>query len=318
MSPAPIPIVALLMVLGCLFRANAQPSGQVPPPVSGDAIATLETAIPGLKERLSTLEPSDPEAYFLLAEEVADAAAEGAELALARRLFLIAFDGWREQGASAQAASACIGLTLVVSTERDKRWLQAVARTLEPRYATPMWEPPGSISIEPGVAYQAATALGAVRSGDGLIARQFLAMPSVTLVLDRYGSLLQPAGGLTRVRRDANVWPCPECKNKRVSRSRVPGESIERICASCRGDPGPRMTDAEVIAHLRLESLLLAGTHESWAAQVAVDDAAPLRDPDPDAVAKALGIDTSLTLFRDGVWVAPPANDSAPSDAGSP
>ncbi len=265
----------------------------------------MELAIPDLTPRLVALDPADPDAYFLLGEEVADVAVEESERALARRLYLIAFDRWRELGDDRSAASACIALTTVVSTDRDRRWLRAVARSLDSRHGAAPWEAPSAINVDPIVAYQAATALGASRSGDGVAARQLLSDPGVLLVLERFKGVLQPAGGLTRVQRDANVWPCPECRNTRVSRSRVPGDPSEMICASCRGDPGPRMRDQEIIAHLRLESLLLAGVHESWAAQIVSDDGAPLRDPSPDAVARTLGIDTGESLFRDGSWVAP-------------
>ena len=315
-------------------EAMAQRAPEVAEPVPA-RLEVIERVMPDLGDRLSRLDPKDPEAYFLLAEEVADIAVEAAERDLAQRLYLIAFDRWRAMGDTRRAASACIGLAEVVASDRDARWLHAIARSLEPRYATPAWESPGVIEVDPVVAYQAAAALGATRSGDGVAARQLLSDQSVTLVLERFGSLLQPAGGLTRVQRDANVWPCPECRNRRVSRSRVPGETAERICASCRGDPGPRMTDAEIIAHLRLESLLLSGTQQSWAAQVVVDDGAPLRDPDPDQVAATLGVDTSLDVFRGGVWVASAPKpettdepevsqpddlqpDESPSEAGSP
>lgn len=290
---------------------------QEAPPVVPVAATPLELAIPDLVTRLSSLSPARPESYYQLGEDVADVAVEESERALARRLFLIALDTWRSRGQTREAASACIALTTVVSTDRDRRWLQAVARSLDPRFAIPSWEPVNAVNLDPAVAYHAATALGAARAGDGVAARQLLSDPAVLLALERFDAVLQPAGGVTRVQRDANVWPCPECRNRRVSRSRVPGDPAEMICASCKGDPGPRMRDSEIVAHLRLESLLLSGVHESWAAQLVADDGAPLRDPNPAAVSSTLGFDTRASLFRDGQWIAPvePAPSPRPASA---
>lgn len=306
-------------LLACVAMLPLAGPGRAQDAALAPAPNAMDLAIPDLSARLAALAPSDPASYFLLGEEVADVAVEETERALARRLYLIAFDLWRAAGDDRAAASACIALTTVVATDRDRRWLRAVARSLDSRHGAAPWETPSAIDVDPIIAYQAATALGAARSGDGVAARQLLSDPAVVLVLERFKGVLQPAGGLTRVQRDANVWPCPECRNKRVSRSRVPGDPSEMICASCRGDPGPRMRDEEIIAHLRLESLLLAGTHESWAAQVVSDDGAPLRDPTPDAVARTLGVDTRQSLFRDGAWVSPapvpPTAESTPAPA---
>lgn len=297
-------VVAFLWLLAVAWCAGALQPAPLPP--------ALVEAVPRLSERLGALDPSLPEQYFLLAEEVADVAVEDSERAFARRLYLIAFDRARETNNPALAASAAIGLTDVVTLERDRRWLRAIARQLDPRHAVPAWDTV-SADVDPAAAYQAATALGAVRSGDGLAARALLATTAVRQILTRFDSFLQPAGGLTRIDRDANVWPCPECRNRRTARSRAPGDSSDIICPACLGNPGPRLTNAEMVAHLRLEAMLLSGTHSSWAAQMVSDDGAPLRDPDPAAVAATLGIDTSAVLYRNGEWVRPDA--PAPASA---
>lgn len=285
-----------------------------PPPPSEPAAPTTEMsmAIPGLDQRLSALSPADPDAYYLLGEELADVAVEEAERSIARRLFLIAYSIWLEQDDRRNAASACLALTTVVTSERDRFWLRAVAGSLDPRQGSVGWDPASWTDIDPAVGKQAATALGAVRSGDGVLARQVLADPRVGRALERYNQLLQGAGGLTRIRRDANIWPCPDCRNKRTVRSRTSQEPGEIICGYCRGDPGPRLRDDEIVAHLRVESLLLAGDQDIWSAQLEVDGGAPLRDPDPDAVSRAFDIDPTQSLYKDGAWTWPPGREPKP------
>lgn len=301
-------IAALLVTMSICLGQESQPARSD----SGD-LSAIESAVADLSARMAALSPDRPEAYYLLGEEVADVAVEESERALARRLFLIAYTSWRASGDQRRAASACLALTTTVTSERDKAWLRAVARSVDPRIEPAQWDSASWAEIDPAVAAQAAVALGSVRSGDGISARQILADPRVVRVLSRYSSLLQSAGGLTRVVRDANIWPCPDCRNKRTVRSRSSSEPAEIICGYCRGDPGPRLTDEEIIAHLRVEALLLLGDQDIWSAQLEVDAGAPLRDPDPDAVARAFGIDAAQSLFRDGEWRWPPGKEPPPS-----
>jgi hypothetical protein len=301
-----------LTTLGLLLMsivAWLQPPAADPAAPSSGAFTA---AMPDLGARLTALTPDDPDSYYLLGEEVADVAVEESERVIARRLFLIAYTNWLERGENRKAASACLALTTVVTSERDRSWLRAVAGSLDPREGSVTWDPASWTEIDPAVARQAATALGAVRSGDGILARQILADARVTRALERYGSLLQSAGGLTRIQRDANIWPCPDCRNKRTIRSRTSQDSGEIVCGYCRGDPGPRLRDDEVVAHLRVESLLLSGDQNLWSAQLEVDGGSPLRDPAPAVVSHAFGIDPSQSLYRAGQWVWPPGKEPAP------
>ncbi len=281
-------------------------SSSSPPPDAVAPDSIIESTVADYQDRLAKLTPENPEPYYLLGEEVADVAVEESERAVARRLFLIAYTLWRERGDDRQAASACLAMTTTVTSERDKSWLRAVARSIDPRMEPASWDSAAWAEIDPMVAAQAAVALGSIRSGDGITARQILADPRVARALARYSSLLQGAGGLARILRDANIWPCPDCRNKRTVRSRSSSESGEIICGYCRGDPGPRLRDDEFITHLRVESLLLAGDQNVWSAQLEVDAGAPLRDPDPDTVARVFGIDGTRSLYRDGLWTWPP------------
>jgi hypothetical protein len=300
--------LALAFTLLLSHPSIAQPASPQPPtpqPAATIAIsAELRRALPNLEARLTALSPDNPEHYFLLGEEVADVAIEDSERAIARTLYLIALDLDLARPEPKIAGSICLALAELVSSERDRLWLQAMARTVDARHAAPEWSNQQTEEIPRSLAYATATALGAIRSGDGTLARQLLAQPGVERLLIRYDLLLQPAGGVTRLLRDATLWPCPACRNRRVDRARTPGPPP--VCTTCLGDPGPRMTDAEIVTHLRLETLLLSGNHTSWAAQMTIDDGAPLRDPDPSAVSRTLGVDTTRSLYRNGAWITPP------------
>ncbi|MCW5769790.1 MAG: hypothetical protein KIT19_14035 [Phycisphaeraceae bacterium] len=309
-KPAIVCLACSLMVAG----AVAQPADPRQTPEGPRGVQAIASAIPDIEARLSALTPADPEKYFLLGEEIADIAVEEHEREVARRLFLIAYTRWRSAGDDRNAAAASLALTTVVSSERDREWLRAIAASIDPRRARIDWDPASWTESDPEASFMAAQALGSVRAGDGVSARQLLADPRVTRALGRFDTLLQSAGGLTRVHRDAAVWPCPDCRNRRLVSSRATQEFRDIVCGHCRGDPGPRLRTDEIIAHLRVESLLLAGDATVWSAQLEIDAGAPLRDPNPDLVPSAFGLDTSLLLYRDGTWVRDRVPPSSPSD----
>ena len=151
--------------------------------------------------------------------------------------------------------------------------------------------------------------LGLVRAGEGLRALPLRDNPQVVALLERYGSNLGPTG-LTRIDTMIRRWPCPECHNERSVRRPTARGNQTRLCNTCLGNPGPELSPAEMRAHLLLESRLLKGARRSWSAQTALDDAAPLLDPDPDALAPQLAVrydlDPSLRYWRGGRWVAAP------------
>ncbi|MBX3363463.1 MAG: hypothetical protein KF866_01750 [Phycisphaeraceae bacterium] len=290
---------------GVLGAESGQPAaGRIAPP----AVADLE-------RRLRALDPRDAEAYFLLGEDVASEAVEPEHVELAKTLFVLAFELDRRQAApSWVSASACLALAEVSRLERERRWLTALARTMDARQAPPDWNYADPIRISDETAYQAATAIGMLRSGHGRQARELLARPEIGAVVLRYETLLHPMGlpGETgRLTREAERWPCPECSNERVLRR--PGVNPPELipCPWCRGDPGIRLTMAEMVGQLRFESRLLAGVHRSWSAQVASDAGLPVRDPDPDELAPTLGVDASKVFWRSGRWTDQPESGQA-------
>jgi hypothetical protein len=264
-----------------------------------------------LDERLAALRPDDPEAYFLLAEEVADGVLVRDQAALARTLYVLAYELDRARpGGGRLGASACLGLAAIERLEERRLWLTALAGVIDRRYASSDWNVPALDALPDEVLLRVAQVLGDARAARGRQADDAMRDPLVMGILEEYEALLGDTGftgGLSRLKAYARDWPCPECRNERVVPRRGPGVGPGefRLCPTCNGNPGPRLTEEELFAHLRFESRLLSGLERSWAAQAAANMGAPLRDPDPAAVAPTMGVDPVRAVWRDGQWVAP-------------
>lgn len=276
---------------------------------------------PAQTARLEALRPDAPEAYFELGEDIADSAAEPATLELARQLLVLAFHLDRVRGSSRLAAASCLALADLSTLDRDRRWLSSLAVALDRRHARAPWVQRSLDGIASQTGYLASVAVGLVRSGEGIAARKLLEEPSVRQVIQTYERLLSPVadtGGLKLLDREAERWPCPECHNARIVKRLQPGREAQfRLCTNCEGNPGPRLTSVKLASELRFESVMLRGVHRSWSAQVAADQGAPLRDPDPEELARTLGVDPNKTVWRNGMWVDPRAAAAVPA-AGVP
>lgn len=321
----PISAIVLLLTLAFAGASAAQPPAppampdqpETPAPQQPPAPAPPSTSLTEeFAPRLATLSPQDPLAYFLLAEEVADRAREPADVQLAVTLYVLAFELDRRPGQPGTlAASAALGLSEITRLERDRRWLLAMAGALDKRFAQPDWNVPASLSISEETALKAATAIGYARSGDGRDARRFLEDPGTRDLLVRYDRAIGSSGetgALSRITKYASQWPCPECGNARVLTKLTEKGPDLRLCGTCRGNPGPRLSEEEFIAQLRFESYLLNGIQRSWAAQTMVDHGAPLRDPDPEDLAESMGVDPARPYFRDGKWIEKPQATAGP------
>jgi hypothetical protein len=266
---------------------------------------------PDVLRRLGELTPDSPEAYFLLAEEVADGAATPEEETLAKTLYVLAFELDRRPGrAGSLAPSAALGIARIERLDRDRRWLIALAAAIDRRYALPDWTVAAGGTITDEQAYNAAAVLGLARAGEGKEARKWYEKPGVADTLKRYERLIGDTGetgALSRLDKYMDAWPCPQCHNDRTIS--VPGEKgpERRLCPTCGGNPGPTLSDDELIAQLRFEAVLLNGIQRSWAAQVIVDQSAPLRDPDPAELAATYRVDPGKPYWRNGQWVADPS-----------
>ncbi len=307
-----------LLLMACVLWG--QPGTDQPGAEAG-APAVVEERVPlrvALDARLGVLTPAAPEAYFLLGEEAADGAVTAEDRQLAAELLVLAMhlDAARG-GVKTTAASACLALAELSKSDRDRRWLVYLSRSLDPRRVPPQWlagEAPATVD---SASYQVAALIGLVRSGDGVQARQLLAKEEVRAALQGYDSMLGNlrGGSAARVMREAERWPCTECGNQRVVRRGSPPEP--RLCPLCKGDPGAEVSEAEFMGQLLFEALLLQGNQRSWAAQVVSDGGAPLMDADTTTVARVFGVDTRLVLWRNGRWVADP-NAPAPVEAPPP
>lgn len=287
----------------------------------------LRAAIPGLEKRLGALTPEDPRLYFELAEEVADESREPEDVALARQLYALAHqtDESRHQGRHKLAPSVCLGLADLENIEQTAAWLKAMAGAFDKRYVATDWNVKTRPSTSQTLALQAATVLGLVRAGEGRRALDLLSEPGVEELITRYEPLLSPTGtrsGLVRLRSQAAIWPCPECKNQRILPYRTQEGGVQQeLCHTCHGDPGPELSPDELAAHLRFEVRLLSGLQSSWTAQLIVNQEAPLLDPEPDRLGSVLthryGVAAARPLWRNNQWTgesSTPAPTNDPAD----
>lgn len=301
-------VASVLSVLAqCVARAQVSA-----PATTSVSVGTL-TRIAEIKREMESLDGSTAQKYFDLGEELAEIHATYADARLAQAMLVHAFELDRVSGrrdASGEqkpglAASACVLLTKV-SSARDQEWLLSVAAAVDSRYAG-LAQGADMSGVSETLALQVATVLGAVRAGDGVTARNLLAKPEVKATLTRYERLLTGGapGGAARIIDAADKWPCSHCNNERyIVKARTPSAAGEaKVCAVCRGRPGLALSEFELVNQLRLESRLLSGIQSSWSAIVTADGDSPLRDPDPRALARAMGVDVTRPLFRDGVWM---------------
>lgn len=285
-----------LGVLALAARAQTEPPPETP-------------VLAGVEVRLSELDPSSPEGYFTLGEEIVAEAQSEADFALAQRLYVLAIvlANKNPQGATL-AASACVALADISRAESDRRALWSLARTLDPRYGVRDWSRSTEVSITDDLAYLTATVLGRIRAGWGTTVMADLRRPDVRSLILRYSALITGSINqniLPELERNAQAWPCPECRNERIVTKRHTGQIERRICYTCGGNPGPELTTAQLIGQLRFESFLLNSRQRSWGAQVAADLGEPLRDADISVLPLRFGVDPALVLYRDGAWVSP-------------
>lgn len=269
------------------------------------AASGFEAALPA---RLDALTPASPMAYFELAEEVASESPGGAGVALARRLYVLAYS--LEPASGPLRASACIGLAALADTERDRRRLLALSEALREDSGAVAPSPGGAPAPLPAPASDApfvlATALGLYRSGDYARAATLFEREDVRALLERYSAMV---GGSEALLREVRSRPsCRECRNQRVVKGEDPGAGAPpalRLCYTCNGNPGPALEPAAMLNMLRAESALLAGAQQSWATQLLADRGAPLDELTPEGLPGVYNIDTTKTVHHDGEWTAP-------------
>ena len=227
-------------------------------------------------DRLAGLDPSNPRAYFELAEDVADAPATDDDRELARRLFALA----AVLDSRTFGRSACLALASMEDDANAKRRLRALASLLDASRFSSM--PATGFEVdrraEPTSAaiIGATEALGRYRNGQGALALTAAREPGVMEVLESANAAIP--GGVARFLEDCKLY---------------------------RGQVKPSLSEDEVNALLRLEAALLAGAYRSWSGELLMSGGQPLVEVDPDRLEESLGIDATRTVFRDGRWVRP-------------
>lgn len=320
------PLAVLLLVAALIAPGPAalQPDSPSPAPARESAAAPVEqpTLPAWIGSRLSSLTPAEPWAYFELGEELAEHGNDPALRTLARTLFVLAYEtskGTNETRAAGAdiRVSVCLALAALSDREHERTWLQAVAASLGWQSPQPLSDGRGGQAGVDPAALDLCNAIGLIRVGEGRQAARLLDKPEVTQLLLRTERLLSPGGltgGEARIRRLMAEWPnCSECRNRRF----IKNADGVRLCPKCGGRPGPKLVQQELMYQLRLESSLLHGVQKSWVAQTIVDGGAPLRDLDPDELAKTFGIDPARTIWRGNAWQTPAAA-GAPPPNGAP
>lgn len=273
---------------------------------------TIGTGVARLDERLGALAPERPHEYFLLAEEVACEVKNAEGRALARRLFVLAYD-LSNAGADPHRAdvarSVCLALLELdlLADEDERRYVRALLASIEGQSGegaplglasgqrSPAQAPPDD------TAFLLATALGEYRAGRFQEANSLFQQGEVRALLAQHAPTLRNVAVMLR---DVESRPnCRECRNRRIVRDDINPASRYRLCRTCGGDPSPALAPIDVVAMLRTESLLLDGGDSSWSAQIAVGRVEPFVDVDPALLAERLAVDTTRAVWREGGWM---------------
>ncbi|MHC4101335.1 MAG: hypothetical protein ACYS15_01500 [Planctomycetota bacterium] len=225
------------------------------------------------EQRLEALSPADPMAYFELAEEVADAAGDEAQVALARHLFGLsgALDPQR------LGRSACLAVADLEPNEYARQRLLALAALLDRRPGgLAAGQSGGVLDIHPEAALAVSEAISFYRRGDGTRALKLLERPGAADLLEAWGGTAF-RGGAKRFVEDCRLY---------------------------RGSREPTLTDRDLTLMLRFEAAILAGVNRTWTGDLLLGEGRPLIEVDPDRIEEALGVDGSRPCYRGGRWEA--------------
>jgi hypothetical protein len=278
-NPKSIALCVLIILATFILHAAAQSTSARRTPGPWDA-------------RLERLRPQEPERYLELAEEVADAATNDTDRALARHLFALAGALEPER----LGRSACLALADMEENAQAKRRLQALAALLPgpPSIGTlpatggaggagggagmPTWSPSAALAVTEALSYY--------RRGDGQRALTALKAPGADALLQHFGRVLP--GGYQRFIEDCKLY---------------------RGGGSGAGGQAPTLAFAGIVRMLRFESSILSGSDRSWSSELLLSSGGgggageALIEVDPLSLQESLGIDASKPLYRAGRWV---------------
>jgi hypothetical protein len=246
--------------------------------VAGLSPGETDAAYGRWESRLAALRPQEPMAYFELAEEIADEAADDVDRQLARRLFGLA----AALDPAHLGCGACLALAKLATDGTSRRRIEALAALIN-RGDVAATDPAFSATRpSPAAAVAVSEAVSLLRRGYGSRATLLMETPGAAELLEAHSALLP--GGARRFLED--------CKLYRT------------------GAQKPPLTDAEFNTLLRLEQLILSSVVDrpaSWTPELIAVVDRPLLEVDPDNLAAELGVDPARPLYRDGQWV--PAGD---------
>ena len=233
-------------------------------------------AAPDFTSRLTSLEPSNPRAYFELAEEIAEVAQTDEQRELAEHLFALA----AVLDPRTFGRSSCLGLAQIEKDPAAKRRLLALASLLDPSRFSSV--PVSAIEAERRTEASAAAIMGATealsryRKGQGALALTAAKRPGVMEVLETARAAIP--GGLARFLEDCKLY---------------------------KGQTRPPLSEDEINALLRLEAALLAQANRTWDGELLLSGGQPLVEVDPDRLEESLDVDATRNVYRDGRWVKP-------------
>jgi len=287
--------------LGHTPAGTASAPGRAPMsvlPMNALPAALSMATLPDRDARLDALDPNDPSSYLRLAEMVAYEAQTPADLALARRLALLA--AWLAEADARHArvaSSACLLLADLSTDAQRRHWLRALADSFGARDGLLGWRVERTRDYSARLA--AAEVLGLVRAEDNRRAGERYENADVRRALGEYAHAIP--GGLQMIEHRITHAPsCPECKNERVVRSSSnPNDWV--LCHTCRGRLSPVVERSHLVLSLRVERALL-GEGDDWSVAIVAQEGAPLRDLTLEEAAEHYGVDLSRPVYRDGRW----------------
>ena len=224
------------------------------------------------KAALESLDPAEPSGYIEMAETVADTAGTQADRRLAVRLYALGAtldpERWGRSG--------MLGVLSLLEEEDQIRRLRVLLELQDE--SRPRLLPKRRIVI--GSQTQASIAafdiLSAIRSGDVRAAQSLLRRTGgVRELLEQYED--QIPGGMSRL--------------------------LDRVTNAQNSAP-IRLTGAEYVAQLQIQSHLLGGRSDTWSATLSAWQGRPLEAVEHSDLGHVLELDLTKTVWSDG-WIRP-------------
>lgn len=223
------------------------------------------------QDRLEQLSPTDPLAYFLLAEEISDT---GEQSELAKRLFglsaILAPDRY--------ARSAAIAMAEIETDDRRRQRLLALAAVLTTDASSRL--PHDELSTramlqdDDSAVQLLGEAFSFFRRGTG----------------NRALNQLERADALHLLRLVDHALPGG-------------AHGFQELARAGRGTGRPRISDGHHLNLMQLEYALLAGDERTWSSDLVLHRGEPLIEIDPQQLEDVLEVDASRPRFRSGQWV---------------